>query len=1056
MKLGARKNLFVSLAIIMMLLISNVSEAQTVSQQSSGSAQGGAKAPSGYIPSGTWSSSRDEVSSASTRVAPGPVGQWSPDWHPPGYAAPAASQQPPRQANSPSPVSGSSQGYSGHGIPSGTWSSSRDEISSASTRSAPGQPGEWSPNAKPQPYAQASAGTNTRNLQGVRPSNSTARPTGTQAPRGTTEPVRTTTAQPVRTAAPQPVRTTTAQPIRTAAPQPVRTATPVKTAPTTVRPAPAVRPVSVSNTTSTRPFGTAPVTTRGGVRPVTNTYVVGSHEVSFPPSGHLDYVRDDGVECELDLVDVRGSLGTTTTEVIQGPSYVVSQPEPTIVRPPPVVHQPIERVSVTPHMRTHPSYVVEHLEEDCPLTIEPVYIEVPVYIDRPVPIEYYGNRTKPVEEKPTVKPVVIPQTNTTQVVIEKKPEVIVAEPIILEPVIERPVVIVERPVEEKPVVKPIVIEEPVFRQPIHIEPPVIEERVVYDRGVPVILEYEKPPVIEFEAPLISMEFRPNTPGIIFGVDEEVDIERCFYEEIEYMLDPEVEDVYEEVVVNTPYGPRMIRSPVMERLARPPLEHDEIVERCMHKTLIAPTSEIGVRLPQVRYVTISQISTGTFEWPVVRKASVFPSKTIEKTVSIPQLGWVDLCQDVPTNEYAVSIPQVHTVLVEQIVHTNECDVSIPQVHTIWISVMGDVNIVQHRTKSRRVHLKQEWDCTIKCEDTRVHFLKLPTKDIGIKGTVIRNPNQDEANNCHSCHTSKCAGVGPAFLPLLVDDTPIMSAAGATRVETKYIEVIKEVPIPCPAVAPVAAVAPIVAPVAVAAEPTEIHHIRLGMCPCAAVAVSQPVQFLEGAADGRTYAGAFPWWLLPLILLGLLLLSMLLAWLLCMGRKKKEVVAAPVKMESPKKKYIIEKTSKEEDEEELEREIARQLQQRVNQKASPPREEAKQAPVTEQRPPVQQQNPIIPATTAGGASATATAAGAGAASTQARPESPGASQRSADRQRSSRGSGSSKKVVKKRIVKMMKQGKLVAEKEEILDEEGNVIRTEIRKEGLSSGSPARSQH
>ena len=41
------------------------------------------------------------------------------------------------------------------------------------------------------------------------------------------------------------------------------------------------------------------------------------------------------------------------------------------------------------------------------------------------------------------------------------------------------------------------------------------------------------------------------------------------------------------------------------------------------------------------------------------------------------------------------------------------------------------------------------------------------------------------------------------------------------------------------------------------------------------------------------------------------------------------------------------------------------------------------------------------------------------------------------KSPKSKGSSKKVVKKRIVKMMKQGKLVAEKEEILDEEGNVI-------------------
>jgi hypothetical protein len=36
------------------------------------------------------------------------------------------------------------------------------------------------------------------------------------------------------------------------------------------------------------------------------------------------------------------------------------------------------------------------------------------------------------------------------------------------------------------------------------------------------------------------------------------------------------------------------------------------------------------------------------------------------------------------------------------------------------------------------------------------------------------------------------------------------------------------------------------------------------------------------------------------------------------------------------------------------------------------------------------------------------------------------------------------VRKRIVKMMKQGKLVAEKEEILDEEGKVIKTQLRKD------------
>jgi hypothetical protein len=569
-------------------------------------------------------------------------------------------------------------------------------------------------------------------------------------------------------------------------------------------------------------------------------------------------------------------------------------------------------------------------------------------------------------------------------------------------------------------------------------PPVVEEVLVK----PVRLEPEPIIVEEPEVVRYDYDFNPSFAGLIFGVDEEVDIEECFYEEIQMLEAPEYGEAIQEAVVNTPYGPRRVGERAHPFVARPPIEHDKIIERCMHKTLIAPTQEVGVRIPQVQYLHIDQFKTGNFNWPKFQKTLEFP-------VSIPQIGFVDICQDHPTNETAVSIPQVHTVIVEQIVHTEECEVSIPQVHTIWVPIMGDVNIVQHRTKSRRVHLKQEWDCTIKCEDTRVHFLKLPQKDEGVTGTVIKNPDDDQANICHNCHNSKCAGVGPALMPFMVDDTPIMSVAPApARVETKYVEVIKEVPIPCPAV-PVAAAA---AAAPVAAEPTEIHHISLGMCPCAAVAVNQPVQFLEEGAGAGAYAGAFPWWLLPLLLLGLLLLSMLLAWLLCAGRKKKEVVAAPVKQESPKKKYVIEKRTQEQDEEEIEREIARQLEQKAAARSSPQKvqEEVKQAePRVQVEDTKAEQQPV-----AMGAATGAAATGAAIASSD-RPASPGGSQRSAGRQRSSRGSGSSKKVVKKRIVKMMKQGKLVAEKEEILDEEGNVIRTEIRKEGLSSGSPARSQ-
>lgn len=116
-------------------------------------------------------------------------------------------------------------------------------------------------------------------------------------------------------------------------------------------------------------------------------------------------------------------------------------------------------------------------------------------------------------------------------------------------------------------------------------------------------------------------------------------------------------------------------------------------------------------------------------------------------------------------------------------------------------MGDINIVQHRTKSRRVHLKQEWDCSIKCEDTRIHFLQLPQRDEGVKGTVVVSGSQDDSKTCHNCHSSKCAGVGPALLPVFMDETtpvsrpaPVVKAAKPAPpppAEIKYVEVIKEV-------------------------------------------------------------------------------------------------------------------------------------------------------------------------------------------------------------------------------------------------------------------------
>jgi hypothetical protein len=704
-----------------------------------------------------------------------------------------------------------------------------------------------------------------------------------------------------------------------------------------------------------------------------------------------------------------------------------------------------------PRPRFTPPPVQIHVHEEKWEHEEPIIIERPVYIEKPVYIEVPSHR-----DPPHVRPV------SLNLPTPPPRERIAKTPLVVEPFVERPVP------RDEVFVAPIrvpqahfhapepIIEAPVFQRPVTIEfpherPYIVEEPMFYEPAIEPI---------HFERPMIELNINPNNPGIIFGIDEEVDIERCFYEEIENWSSPEYAEVVEEAVVNTPYGPKVVRSPAVPHLARPPIEHDEILRRCMHKILIAPTMEVGIKIPQVRYVTIQQVQTGTFEWPIIRRAQIFPQKTLEKTVEIPQLGFVDLCQDHPTNETAVSIPQVHTVFIEQIVKTNECTVSIPIVHTIWVPIMGDVNIVQHRTKSRRVFLRQEWDCTIKCEDTRVHFIKIPQKDVGVTGTVIKNINDENANICYNCHNSKWAGVGPAFNPFLFEKSaPVVATVAAPVLAPEPEIIFVEVPAAAPE--------PIIKYETIVQDPTYIHHIQLGMCPCAAVAVTQPVGFLEIAPA----AAGWPWWYW--LLLGLLLLCLLwcLAGLLwwCCCRKKEEKPEPAVVAESPKKKYYIQKKTKEEDEEEIEREIARQLEQRVQsnkrEKTATRVEEEKKVDVrteakagaeskvitgtelTQQQKETAQGKAVVAGATAGSATAVAAA--------QDRGESPGGSHRSSGRRGSSKGSGSSKRVVKKRIVKMMKQGKLVAEKEEILDEEGNVIRVEIRKEGLNQSSPNRSQ-
>lgn len=58
-----------------------------------------------------------------------------------------------------------------------------------------------------------------------------------------------------------------------------------------------------------------------------------------------------------------------------------------------------------------------------------------------------------------------------------------------------------------------------------------------------------------------------------------------------------------------------------------------------------------------------------------------------------------------------------------------------------------------------------------------------------------------------------------------------------------------------------------------EPTYIHDVSFKDCDCGAMVVGAPIQFLETGAvsEERKYTGVFPWWLVPLILLGLILIG-----------------------------------------------------------------------------------------------------------------------------------------------------------------------------------------
>lgn len=181
-----------------------------------------------------------------------------------------------------------------------------------------------------------------------------------------------------------------------------------------------------------------------------------------------------------------------------------------------------------------------------------------------------------------------------------------------------------------------------------------------------------------------------------------------------------------------------------------------------------------------------------------------------------------------------------------------------------------------------------------------------------------------------------------------------------------------------------------------DPTGYHTVNLNSCPCNQE-IAPAIQFYEHGDETKKVVGFF-WWLLPLILVALFLIALLLA----LFYQKKPTI--------PTKKFVIERKTKEEDEAEIEAEIQRQLEKKITERLVQQQNEEEEVKVFRDGNAVNSAPPP-------------------------RDDSP---------QEQSPGNSSSKKVVKKRIVKMMKEGKLIAEKEEILDEEGNVLRTQIRKQ------------
>jgi hypothetical protein len=202
------------------------------------------------------------------------------------------------------------------------------------------------------------------------------------------------------------------------------------------------------------------------------------------------------------------------------------------------------------------------------------------------------------------------------------------------------------------------------------------------------------------------------------------------------------------------------------------------------------------------------------------------------------------------------------MIKQILPTNEYDIHIPQLHYTEIAIIGEIHIDQQATQVTKIAIKQEWEIIEECPPTRTHFLKLPQEGVGIYGTIITEGEKSL--------------IPPNEQPCPAQSAPARAAAPQIVKEVTEIHHVSFKKCDC---APVAAIIP---PPAVVVEPISVEHttitpVSVPLTPVRAVA--PPVA--AAAADEKA---GMPWWIIPLILLGLLLCLLLLCCLFCGDKKK----------------------------------------------------------------------------------------------------------------------------------------------------------------------------